>query len=138
MTVPPFSCLTTYAAMNVEIDTYRRTKQLDQLDQLVQAPHSKHYRGGRIRIPAAQTALSPLRRLSGRLNGIRRRFLEIQEIDFFGSPLRTKLEHLLAHADEAETAKSGRTDKPKSGEYVNRVWMTRPRPGIDRVSSAWL
>jgi len=25
-----------------------------------------------------------------------------------------------------------------SAAYQNRVWMTRPRPGIDRVSSAWL
>ena len=23
-------------------------------------------------------------------------------------------------------------------EYQNRIWITRPRPGIDRVSSAWL
>jgi hypothetical protein len=83
-------------------------------------------------------ALSPSRRPSGRLNRIRRQFLELQDIDFFGNPLRTKLENLLAHADECETAKSGRKAKLKSGEYVNRVWITRPRPGIDRVSSAWL
>ncbi len=83
-------------------------------------------------------ALSTPRRPSGRLNRIRRRFLELQEIDFFGSPLRAKLENVLAHADESETARSGRKDKRKSGEYINRLWMTRPRPGIDRVSSAWL
>jgi hypothetical protein len=23
-------------------------------------------------------------------------------------------------------------------EYLDRIWVTRPRPGIDRVSSAWL
>jgi hypothetical protein len=23
-------------------------------------------------------------------------------------------------------------------DYQNRIWITRPRPGIDRVSSAWL
>ncbi len=61
-----------------------------------------------------------------------------EHIDFFGNPLRAKLESLLAQADESETAKSGRADKKKSGEYVNRLWMTRPRPGIDRVSSGWL
>jgi hypothetical protein len=83
-------------------------------------------------------ALAPSRRPSGRLNRIRRRFLELQEIDFFGSPLRAKLENLLAHADEAATQPPGRNAKVKSGEYVNRLWMTRPRPGIDRVSSAWL
>jgi hypothetical protein len=82
--------------------------------------------------------LSASRRPVGRLNRIRRRFLEVQDIDFFGNPLRTKLENLLAHADEAETSKSDRKRGGKSGEYVNRLWATRPRPGIDRVSSAWL
>lgn len=82
--------------------------------------------------------LPPSRRPGGRLNRIRRRFREIQDIDFFGNPLRTKLENLLVRADESETAGIGRKDKRKSSEYVNRLWMTRPRPGIDRVSSAWL
>jgi hypothetical protein len=84
------------------------------------------------------TALSPVGRSSGRLNRIRRRFLELQDIDFFGNPLRAKLESLLAQADESETAKTGRNGKRKSGAYLNRLWMTRTRPGIDRVSSAWL
>jgi hypothetical protein len=83
-------------------------------------------------------ALPPSRRPGGRFNRIRRRFLELQDIDFFGNPLRARLEKLLAKADESKTAKSGRKNKKKSGEYVNRLWMTRPHPGIDRVSSAWL
>jgi hypothetical protein len=83
-------------------------------------------------------ALSPVRRPGGRLNRIRRRFLELQDIDFFGSPLRAKVENLLAQADKADTPASGRKSKGKQGEYVNRLWITRPRPGIDRVSSAWL
>jgi len=37
-------------------------------------------------------ALSASRRPAGRLNRIRQRFLELQEIDFFGNPLRSKLE----------------------------------------------
>jgi hypothetical protein len=83
-------------------------------------------------------ALPPSRRPGGRLNRIRRRFLELQDIDFFGNPTRTKLENLLAQADKSESAKSARKDKRKFAEYVNRLWVTRPRPGIDRVSSAWL
>jgi hypothetical protein len=82
--------------------------------------------------------LSPARRPSGRLNRIRRRTLELQDIDFFANPLRTKLENLLAHADESEGVKPGQSSKRKFGEHINRLWMTRPRPGIDRVSSAWL
>jgi hypothetical protein len=83
-------------------------------------------------------AVPASRRPDGRLNRIRRRFVELQEIDFFGNPLRTRLENLLIQADDAAGEKSGRKSKPKSAEYVGRLWMTRPRPGTDRVSSAWL
>jgi hypothetical protein len=82
-------------------------------------------------------ALPTARRSTARVNGIRRRFLEITDIDFFESPLRVRLENLLAHAD-SEKATPGKNRKQKSGEYLNRLWMTRPRPGIDRVSSGWL
>ena len=77
------------------------------------------------------------RRPAAQLHRIRRKFQEIQDIDFFGSPLRSKLESLLTRADESET-KSRRSRKRKTDEYLNRLWMTRPRPGVDRVSSAWL
>src|SRR5262245_32701948 len=81
-------------------------------------------------------ALSPSRRSAGHLKRIRRRFQELQEIDFFENPLRARLESMLARADESEITKS--KAKPKSSQYIGRLWMTRPRPGIDRVSSAWL
>jgi hypothetical protein len=76
------------------------------------------------------------RRPTGQLNRIRRRFHDLQEIDFFESPLRARVESMLARADESKTTQS--KEKPKSSEYSSRLWMTRPRPGIDRVSSAWL
>lgn len=44
-------------------------------------------------------SLSPSRKPGGRLNRIRRRFLELQEIDFFGSRFRAKVENLLAQAE---------------------------------------
>ena len=83
-------------------------------------------------------ALAVGRRSAGPLNRIRRRFQEVQDIDFFGNPLRSRLESLLARLDDAEIPKAAGRAKRKSAEYVNRLWMTRPRPGIDRVSSAWL
>ncbi len=70
-----------------------------------------------------------------RLNRIRRRFEEIVAIDFFGSPARKRVEGLLAKAEEPET--KSKTSK-KRNQYAQRIWITRPRPGIDRVSSAWL
>jgi hypothetical protein len=83
-------------------------------------------------------SLSPERRPPGRRNRIRRRFLDVVEIDFFENPLRTRIEKLLAEADESAVEKVRRNQRQKAGEYHNRRWMTRPRPGIDRVSSAWL
>lgn len=81
-------------------------------------------------------AVPPSRRMPGHLKRVRRRFHEIQEIDFFEGPLKTKVDAMLSRADDAETTESKR--KRKTGEYIGRIWMTRPRPGIDRVSSAWL
>src|ERR1700733_9177701 len=69
-------------------------------------------------------ALSPSRRPGRRLNRIRRRFQELQDIDFFGSPLRAKVENLLAQVDTAETQPAGGKGRGKSGEYVNRLWIT--------------
>src|SRR5215469_17457098 len=83
-------------------------------------------------------ALPPARRLAGQLNRLRRRFNEVVSLDFFGSPLRVRVESLLAQADEPEPSNSTRRGKGKRAQFANRVWMTRPRPGIDRVSSAWL
>jgi hypothetical protein len=70
---------------------------------------------------------------------LRQRFQDIVSIDFFGSPLRKQVE---------QAFNSTQTPKTKSvtpeivvvsaAEYRNRVWVTRPRPGVDRVTSAWL
>jgi len=82
-------------------------------------------------------ATSPTRRPAGRLSRLRRQLQEVAAIDFFDSPLRSRVETMLARADApAAIPATGR--KGKAGEYRKRVWVTRPRPGIDRVSSAWL
>ena len=109
----------------------------DRLKQMFEEARSRDYQKLLHEVKKL-LALSPSRRPGGRLNRIRRRFLELQDIDFFENRLRTKLENLLAQADESGAQKTSGKAKRKSGEYVNRLWMTRPRPGIDRVSSAWL
>jgi hypothetical protein len=80
--------------------------------------------------------LSKAARPLGRLNRLRRRLQEITTIDFFENPSRMRVEKLIAKIDEPEAA--GKRRQSKSGAYLHRVWITRPRPGIDRVSSAWL
>ncbi len=71
------------------------------------------------------------------LASIRRRFSEIVAIDFFDSPLRSRVEALLASAAH-NGVRPAAAQKAVKKEYQKRVWITRPRPGIDRVSSAWL
>ena len=70
---------------------------------------------------------------------VRRRFEEIVAIDFFTSPFRSNAEEALAQAEQTgmkpSLSKKGSASKAK---YQRRTWITRPRPGIDRVSSAWL
>src|SRR5713226_2214579 len=77
------------------------------------------------------------KRASGRLSRLRARFREIVEIDFFSSPLQKRVEELLIRADTSpsQTKKTAAIDRK---EYVGRVWVTRPRPGVDRAASAWL
>ena len=77
---------------------------------------------------------------AGSVARIRKRFSEISVIDFFNSPARSRLEAILVRAETAGGApsKSQRDVPHVRKEYLNRTWITRPRPGIDRVSSAWL
>ena len=71
------------------------------------------------------------------LSRLRRRFQEIAAIDFFNSPLRSRVESLLARAAEPPGAPATPEARHKKG-LQRRIWVTRPRPGIDRVASAWL
>jgi len=75
----------------------------------------------------------------GEIARLRRRLQEIAAIDFFNSPLRSRVEALLESADSVGQSKGIPASARKlRKEYVGRAWVTRPRPGIDRVSSAWL
>jgi len=79
------------------------------------------------------------KRALGRLSRLRSRFQDIVEVDFFHSPLQKRVGDLLANADAARlTAKPSEKPKIDAREYKNRVWVTRPRPGVDRCASAWL
>ena len=75
----------------------------------------------------------------GRLSRLRSRFQEIVEVDFFRSSLQKRVAELFARADAARVA----TRAPvfaaiRPRDYKGRVWVTRPRPGVDRSASAWL
>ena len=82
---------------------------------------------------AAQSSkLSPTR-----IARFRQRLQEIAAIDFFGSPMRDQVERALAQLSVPGNPGLDRM-KVSVGGYRGRIWVTRPRPGIDRVMSAWL
>jgi hypothetical protein len=73
---------------------------------------------------------------TSRLARLRNQFQEIVEIDFFESPLQARVRELLEQATFPQSTATAVRVNPK--EYKNRVWVTRPRPGVDRCASAWL
>jgi hypothetical protein len=86
------------------------------------------------------TELKRLHASAGRISPkrvaqLRRQFDDLASVDFFASPARLRVQALFAKFDEPKEDRGGRKQKEK---YIHKLWMTRPRPGIDRVSSAWL
>jgi len=74
-----------------------------------------------------------------RITRLRRRFQDVISIDFFGNPLREQVEHALNAMQTSKTKSlTPEIGRINPAEYRNRVWVTRPRPGVDRVTSAWL
>jgi hypothetical protein len=72
-----------------------------------------------------------------RLERLRKRFREIEAMDYFESPLRSRLETMLTRLESPPLPAPGRNRLART-QYRGKRWRTRPRPGIDRVASAWL
>jgi hypothetical protein len=87
------------------------------------------------------------RRKRGRLehrpvHALRQRLAAIERIDFFASAGRDRV---IALIDQMAARRSPARNDVKTSEapdskpaYRARLWVTRPRPGVDRMSSAWL
>jgi hypothetical protein len=98
-------------------------------------------------LKAARRARAPRRsrRATARIiDTFRSRLSAIEAIDFFGSAGRDRVVTLvseLQHALAGEVAAERRAESPgafRRDAFRRRVWVTRPRPGIDRMGSAWL
>jgi hypothetical protein len=77
----------------------------------------------------AETATTELERLT-------RQFREIRAVDFFDSARGHDIAMLLRRAEGRRRPRQMEILDPKS--YQGKTWLTRPRPEIDRVGSAWL
>ena len=72
------------------------------------------------------------------LEKLTRQFEEIRRIDFFDCPRAQDAQMLLKRAAGLRGAR-GKTPPPlAAAKFTGKTWLTRPRPEIDRVGSAWL
>jgi hypothetical protein len=136
---------TVFAADNVDawsdealVQEFKRAREASykelgrEIERAQARLRSSGKRGGRT--PAARRRV---------LDGLRQRLAAIEQIDFFGAPGRDRVATLLRHVEEAiatDAAESETTGTARKNvrEYAGRVWATRPRPGVDRMASAWL
>jgi len=72
------------------------------------------------------------------LEKLARQFEEIRKIDFFDCPRAQDAQMLLKRAAGMRDGKSKTGPRLASRKFIGKTWLTRPRPEIDRVGSAWL
>jgi hypothetical protein len=86
---------------------------------------------------SSRTKRGPLER---DLRRLRERLVAIAARDYFGAPGRGDAEQAIA---SIEAMRNGSAPDPrppalKRLDFKGTTWVTRPRPGIDRMASAWL
>ena len=74
----------------------------------------------------------------GQLPRLQRRLQDIAERDFFGCPARGRVEALVSRLEPKPVTKKAGKARYRRADFEGRTWITRKRPGIDRVGSAWL
>jgi hypothetical protein len=135
-----------FAADNVDawsddalVEEFRRSRQ-EAYAALARDVEQTLKRAGAGR-QARGTRAPALRRL---LDIFRERLNAIEGIDFFGSAGRDRvitvldqLEGRIADASRPKASSASATSEEETS-YQGRLWITRPRPGVDRMASAWL
>ena len=79
-------------------------------------------------------------------NGLIKEFERVRKVDFFSSKKGGSLENRLKGIDKEITSLSAReikrpeklTNQKDRKDYQRRTWVTRKRPHVDRMASAWL
>jgi len=135
---------TVFAADNVDawsddalVEEFKRTREASYKELARDLEHAS----ARLRAKRRPRGRKPTARRV--IDTFRQRLSAIEQIDFFGAPGRDRvtvllqqIEHALAVSAEA-TSPLGAAKKDVR-DYAGRVWATRPRPGVDRMASAWL
>ena len=79
-------------------------------------------------------------RFAQQLKTLRQRFEEIRAIDYFDCSRAAAVQRLLEEAEALQQPKRAPETRPRLRRegYQGKTWVTRPRPAIDQVGSAWL
>jgi hypothetical protein len=110
------------------IEEFRRSRQ-ESYAALAAELQRARPKGGARRQPIASRELSRYRE----------RFQAIERTDFFGSAGRDRVAALLAALESSGREPAARPGaSADTSQYRGRLWVTRPRPGVDRMGSAWL
>jgi len=83
----------------------------------------------------AEARTSPA--FADKLERVRKQFREIRRTDFFNCPRAQDVEMLLRKLEGKQSSEAV-GPKVATRDYRGKNWVTRPRPEIDRVGSAWL
>src|SRR5688572_7192617 len=137
---------TVFAAGNVDawsddalVEEFRRARQ-DTYDELARDVEQALKRASAAPRPKG-TRAPALRRL---LDIFRERLVSAEKIDFFGSAGRDRVLTMLRQLEDRMTGATrpkGPVETDAAGRmasFQGRLWITRPRPGVDRMASAWL
>jgi hypothetical protein len=122
--------------------TLVRAREIDgfsneRLIELFNAARAKEYALLREMLRPLTATTRRTSKLGGKLDRIRKQFRAIREADFFDSPKGRDLEMVLRKLEGPQpTSKTQPKLQPR--DFRGKVWLTRPRPEIDRVGSAWL
>jgi hypothetical protein len=136
-----------FAADNVDawsddalVEEFRRARQ-DLYEELAREVEQALKRAASARRPKG-TRAPALRRL---LDIFRERLVAAEKIDFFGSAGRDRVLTVLRQLEgriggtNRQPARSEQGDHSgRMASFQGRLWITRPRPGVDRMASAWL
>lgn len=87
---------------------------------------------------AAPRAAKRDKAFADELEKLRKTFRAIREIDFFDAPKAHVAEAQLDRLESASRSKMPPTPRLQAATFQGRIWVTRPRPQIDRVACAWL
>jgi hypothetical protein len=115
----------------------------DRMVEAFRRARSEEYAA--IRAEAEKASGESPRTLDALAARLRERLTAAAAVDFFAAPgrddaeaaidrLRLRPEDLMSNT----TSETGGEKRLAARDFRDRVWVTRPRPGIDRMSTAWL